>query len=53
MALTIEVTIEVRNDASRVRHQAAVAVLQALAEGGRDLMSAPMIELPHQPDVVS
>ena len=53
MALTTEVTIEVRDDASRVWHQTAVAVLQALAEGARDLMSAAMIELPHQPDMVS
>ncbi|MCJ2066140.1 hypothetical protein MKK63_26075 [Methylobacterium sp. J-088] len=38
MALTAVVTIEVRDDAGRVQHQAAVAALQALAEGTRDLM---------------
>lgn len=38
MALTTAVTIEVRDDASRVQHQAAVAALQALAEGAKDLM---------------
>ena len=38
MALTTAVTIEVRDDAGCVRHQAAVAALQALAEGARDLM---------------
>lgn len=38
MALVTAVTIEVRDDASRVRHQAAVAALQALAEGARDLL---------------
>ncbi|MCJ2054131.1 hypothetical protein [Methylobacterium sp. J-070] len=38
IALTTAVTIEVRDDASRVQHQAAVAALQALAEGARDLM---------------
>lgn len=38
MALTTAVTIEVRDDASRVRHQAAVAALQALAEGAKDLI---------------
>ena len=36
-ALTTIVTIEVRDDASRVQYQAAVAALQALAEGARDL----------------
>jgi hypothetical protein len=38
MALIATMTIEVRDDASRVRHQAAVAALQARAEGARDLM---------------
>jgi hypothetical protein len=38
MVLTTAVTIVVRDDASRVRQQAAVAALQALAEGARDLM---------------
>ena len=38
MALTTAVTIEVRDDASRIQHQAAVAALQALAEGARDLI---------------
>ncbi|MCJ2135196.1 hypothetical protein MKK69_14235 [Methylobacterium sp. J-026] len=38
MALVSAVTIEVRDDASRVKNQAAVAALQALAEGARDLM---------------
>ena len=38
MALTTAVTIEVRDDASRVRHQAAVAALQAPAEGAKDLI---------------
>jgi hypothetical protein len=38
MALTTAVTIEVRDDASRVQHQAAVAALQALAEEARDLI---------------
>ena len=38
MALTTAVTLEVRDDAGRVQNQAAVAALQALAEGARDLM---------------
>jgi len=38
MALVSAVTLEVRDDAGRVQHQAAVAALQALAEGARDLM---------------
>ena len=38
MALIATMTIEVRDDASQVRHQAAVAALQALAVGARDLM---------------
>lgn len=38
MALVSAVTIEVRDDASRVKNQAAVAALQALAEGAQDLM---------------
>jgi hypothetical protein len=51
MALTTAVTIEIRDDAGRVQHQCAVAALQALAEGARDLMFTAMIELPHQPDM--
>ncbi|MCJ2055780.1 hypothetical protein MKL09_04365 [Methylobacterium sp. J-048] len=38
MALTTAITLEVRDDAGRVQNQAAVAALQALAEGARDLM---------------
>ena len=38
MALTTAVTLEVWDDAGRVQNQAAVAALQALAEGARDLM---------------
>lgn len=38
MALTTVITLEVRDDAGRVKNQAAVAALQALAEGARDLM---------------
>ncbi|MCJ2061903.1 hypothetical protein MKK63_04205 [Methylobacterium sp. J-088] len=45
MALTTAITIEVRDDASRVQHQAAVAALQALAEGARDLK----LEIPADP----
>ena len=44
MALTTAVTIEVRDDASRVQHQGAVAALQALAEGAKDLMLASATE---------
>ena len=39
MALTAAVTIEVRDDAGAVRHQAAAAALQSLAEGLQGLMS--------------
>ena len=38
MAMVSAVTIEVRDDASRVQNQAAVAALQALAEGAKDLL---------------
>ncbi|MCJ2020160.1 hypothetical protein MKK84_22465 [Methylobacterium sp. E-065] len=38
MAMVSAVTIETRDDAGRVQSQAAVATLQALAEGARDLM---------------
>lgn len=38
MALTMAVTIDVGDDASRVQHQAVVAALQALAEGAKDLI---------------
>jgi len=38
MALTTAVTLEVWDDAGRFQNQAAVAALQALAEGARDLM---------------
>ncbi|MGU3341620.1 hypothetical protein ACLBXJ_26785 [Methylobacterium mesophilicum] len=38
MAMVSAVTLEVRDDAGRVQNQAAVAALQALAEGARDLM---------------
>lgn len=40
MALTTAITLEVRDDAGRVQSQAAVAALQALAEGARDLKLA-------------
>ena len=40
MAMVSAVTLEVRDDAGRVQNQAAVAALQALAEGARDLMLA-------------
>lgn len=39
MAMIAAVTIEVRDDAGRVQHQAAVAALQALADGARSLMA--------------
>ena len=38
MALTTAITLEVRDDAGRVQNQAAVAVLQALAESAQELM---------------
>jgi hypothetical protein len=38
MALTTAITIKVQDDAKRVQHWAAVAVLQALVEGARDLI---------------
>ena len=46
MALVSAVTIEVRDDASRIQNQAAVAALQALAEGAKDLMLGPETDLP-------
>jgi hypothetical protein len=50
MALTAAVSIEVRDDSSRVQNQAAVAALQALAEGARDLMlQVPAEATPAEP----
>ncbi len=46
MALTAAVTIEVRDDAGEVRHRAAVAALQGLAEGLRTLMQTPATDDP-------
>ncbi|MGT2482295.1 MULTISPECIES: hypothetical protein [unclassified Methylobacterium] len=39
MALTAAVTLEFRDDASRVQHHAAVAALRKLAEAARLLMA--------------
>jgi len=38
MAMVSAISLEVRDDAGRVQNQAAVAALQALAEGARALM---------------
>lgn len=45
MALTAAVTIEVRDDAGRVQNQAAVAALQALADGTKVLMLGTRADL--------
>lgn len=50
MAMVSAVTLEVRDDAGRVRNQAAVAALQALAEGARDLMLATAPTEPVPPE---
>lgn len=43
MAMAAAVTIEIRDDASRIQNQAAVAALQALAEGARDLLLTELV----------
>ena len=44
VALTAAVTIEVRDDASELRQQAAVAALQGLAEGLKATFLTPPAE---------
>ena len=51
MTMISAVTPEVRDDAGRVQNQAAVAALQALAEGARDLMLAAAPTEPVLPEI--
>jgi hypothetical protein len=59
MALTAALTLEVRDDARELRQQAAVAALQGLAEGAKDLMlgaprcSSPVVYSDPSADLVS
>ena len=51
MALAAAVTLETREDGTGLRHQAAIAALQGLAEGAQSLMIGVEPELAAIPEI--